>query len=132
MLKGKIEAGADFVITQLFLNNADYFDYVARLKKLGVNARVVPGILPITDYHALLRFCDLCGARVPQKVHDIFKPIAHDGQKTLEAGIQFALAQCRELLEKGVPGLHFYTLNKSTPVDIILQEIRGHTTHFLN
>ncbi|MDO8675097.1 MAG: methylenetetrahydrofolate reductase [NAD(P)H] [Candidatus Omnitrophota bacterium] len=122
-LKTKIDAGADYVITQLFFNNQDYFDYIARLKKLGVNKPVIPGILPITDYQALVRFCLLCGASIPAQVHKIFKPLADDPQKTLEAGIEFTVAQCRELLKGGAPGLHFYTLNKLSPTDIILKEI---------
>ena len=123
-LKSKTDAGADFIITQLFFNNQDYFDYVLRLRKLGINQPVIPGILPITDYNALLRFCSLCGASVPQQVHSIFKPIADDPAKTLEAGITFAVKQCQELLAHGAPGLHFYTLNKATPTDIILKQVR--------
>ena len=124
-LKAKIDAGADFVITQLFFNNADYFDYVKRLRALGVDKRVIPGILPITDYQALLRFCGMCGASVPDEIHKIFRPIAGDADKTLKAGIDLCVKQCRELLKGGSPGLHFYTLNKVSPVDIILKEVRG-------
>ncbi len=123
VLKGKIDVGADFVITQLFFNNQDYFDYVARLRKLGVKARIIPGILPITDYNALVRFCAMCGATITDEVHHIFKPIADDPIKTLEAGIAFCVKQSRELLDGGAPGLHFYTLNKVSPVDIILKQI---------
>ena len=123
-LKIKTDNGADFVITQLFFNNQDYFDYVARLRKLGVNARVIPGIIPITDYPALLRFCTLCGATVPAELKKIFEPIQNDKDATLKAGIEFAVHQCRGLLEGGAPGIHFYTLNKLSPIDIILQKIR--------
>jgi len=124
-LKNKITNGADYVITQLFFDNQDYFDYVVRLRKLGVSSRIIPGILPITDYPALVRFCSLCGASIPQEVHDIFKPLAEDKEKTFEAGINFCLKQCRKLLEGGAPGLHFYTLNKTHPVDTILGELRS-------
>lgn len=123
-LKIKIDNGADFVITQLFFNNKDYIDYVARLKKIGVNARVIPGILPITDYPALLRFCALCGATVTDEVKKIFDPIQNDKDATLKAGIDFAVRQCRDLLKSGAPGIHFYTLNKLSPVDTILSKIR--------
>lgn len=119
-LKMKIDNGGDYVITQLFFNNQDYFDYVQRLRKRGVNARVLPGILPITDYPALLRFCALCGASVPEDVKKIFAPLTDDKEKTLQAGIQFAARQCQELLKGGAPGLHFYALNKLHPVaDIV-------------
>ena len=123
-LKLKIESGADFIITQLFFNNQDYFDYVKRLRILGVTQRVIPGILPITDYPALLRFTKMCGATVTPEVKEIFEPIQDDKEKTLQTGIDFAIRQCRSLLAGGAPGLHFYTLNKTHPVDVILKEAR--------
>jgi methylenetetrahydrofolate reductase (NADPH) len=123
-LKKKTDAGADFVITQLFFDNKDYFDYVARLRKLGVTCRVIPGILPITDYNGLVRFCATCGASIPQRVHDIFKPIACEPEKMLAAGIKFCVEQCKQLLTLGAPGIHFYTLNKIEPVSTILKSIR--------
>lgn len=123
-LKIKIDSGADFVITQLFFDNQEYFDYVKRLRKLGVNARIIPGILPITNYPSLIRFCSLCGATVTDEVKKIFEPIADDKEATLKAGIQFAVRQCRGLLDGGAPGLHFYCLNKVSPTDKILAEVR--------
>jgi len=124
-LKNKFDKGADYVITQLFFNNQDYFDYVARLRKLGVTNRVIPGILPITDYPALVRFCGMCGASIPEEVHNIFKPLANDPEKTLTAGINFCLKQCRDLIRGGAPGLHFYALNKVHPVDVIIKELKS-------
>jgi len=88
-LKLKIDAGADFIITQLFFNNKDYFDYVARLRKLGINNRVLPGIISITDYTGIINFCKTCGAQVPPEVHQIFEPIKDDKEATLKAGIKF-------------------------------------------
>ena len=123
-LKKKIDAGADYVITQLFFDNKDYFDYVKELRVLGVNARVIPGIIPITDFQGLLRFCKICGASVPEKVKNIFEPIAGDKEKTLKKGIEFCVAQCRELLEGGAPGVHFYALNKIHPLDAIFLQIK--------
>ncbi len=123
VLKKKIDAGGDFVMTQLFFDNALYFDYVKRLRGLGVNARVIPGILPITNYEGAVNFCKGCGASVPQKVHDIFGPISGDKDLTLAAGTRFAIEQCRELLAGGAPGIHFYTLNKIEPVRTILKEL---------
>ena len=124
-LKKKCDAGADVVITQLFFDNKDYCDYVARLRALGVNKRIIPGVLPITDYKALVKFCAVCGASVPQKVHDLFGPIQDDPDQVLKAGIDFCIAQCRELLAGGAPGIHFYCLNKLHPVDLILKTIRN-------
>ncbi len=123
-LKIKIDAGADFVITQLFFNNQDYFDYVKRLKKRGVDHRVIPGIIPITDYQALLRFTAMCGATVTDEIHQIFEPIQNDKETVMKAGIKFSIKQCRELLDNGAPGLHFYCLNKVHPTDEILAAVR--------
>ena len=122
-LKNKIDHGADYVITQLFFKTQDYFDYVARLRKLGVTARIIPGILPVTDYRGLINFCSRCGTSIPQEVHDIFKPLTNDPIATLYAGIDLCLKQCRDLLKGGAPGLHFYTLNKIHPVDMIIKEL---------
>jgi methylenetetrahydrofolate reductase (NADPH) len=124
-LKNKIDHGADYVITQLFFNNQDYFDYVNRLRKLGVTKPIIPGILPICDYPALVRFCAMCGSSIPDEVHAIFKPLASDPDKTLAAGINFCLKQSRELLDEGACGLHFYILNKIHPINVIIKELRG-------
>ena len=123
-LKEKFKSGADFVITQLFFNNEDYFDYVRRLRNAGVNARVIPGVLPITDYQALIRFCTVCGTTITSEVHSLFKPIADDPVAMMKAGIDFAIRQCQFLLDGGAPGIHFYTLNKIHPVDTILKAVR--------
>jgi len=123
-LRMKIDNGGDYVITQLFFNNQDYFDYVARLRRLGVTARVLPGIMLITNYPSLVKFCATCGCTVSDRVRKIFEPIQDNPEKTLAAGIDFTIQQCRELLDGGAPGLHFYVLNKSHPVDAILKEVR--------
>ncbi|MDZ4338614.1 MAG: methylenetetrahydrofolate reductase [NAD(P)H] [candidate division NC10 bacterium] len=123
-LKLKIDAGANFVITQLFFDNTDYFAYVERLRKIGVDVRVIPGILPITNYEALLRFSSLCGATVTAEVERIFAPLQDDQEATVKAGIEFAIRQCRELLDGGAPGIHFYCLNKVHPTAEILQAVR--------
>lgn len=122
-LKRKIDAGADFVITQLFFDNRVYFEYVERLRKIGMSSRVIPGILPITDYGALKRFCERCGAGIPEEVKTIFEPIAGDPVKTAAAGIEFAVKQCKELIAGGAPGIHFYVLNKPHPVDVIVKAL---------
>lgn len=124
-LKIKIDNGADYVITQLFFNNQDYFDYVQRLRKLGVHARVLPGILPITDYNGLVKFCALGGATVTDEIKKIFIPIQDDKEKTVAEGIKFAIRQCQGLLAGGAPGLHFYCLNKLHPVNEILKGINS-------
>ncbi|MBF0123062.1 MAG: methylenetetrahydrofolate reductase [Candidatus Omnitrophica bacterium] len=123
VVQKKIEAGGQFVITQLFFDPMVYIDYVKRLRANRIMLRVIPGILPITNYESVVKFCKNCGASIPQKVHDIFAPIAGDKDKTLAAGIEFAVRQCRTLLAFGAPGLHFYTLNKLEPVSTILEKL---------
>ncbi len=123
-LKIKIDVGGEFVITQLFFDNKDYFEYVERIRKIGVMVRIIPGIIPITDYQQLLRFCKTCGTTIPQQVHEIFKPLDGDVEATYKAGVRFVVKQCNELLEGGAPGLHFYTLNKVDPTREILDKIK--------
>jgi methylenetetrahydrofolate reductase (NADPH) len=124
-LKTKFDHGADYVITQFFYNNQDYFEYVDRLRSLGVTARIIPGILPITNYDGLLRFSAGCGTSVTDEIRQIFEPTKDDLQATLQKGLDFAIRQCQELLAGGAPGLHFYCLNKLHPVDAILSAVRS-------
>jgi len=123
-LKIKIDSGGEFVLTQLFFDNKDYFEYLERTKKAGINVRILPGIITITNYQTLLRFCKTCGATIPQKVHDIFKPLDGDKEATYKAGVEFAVNQCNELLAGGAPGLHFYALNKVEPTKEVLSKIK--------
>ncbi|MDD4873545.1 MAG: methylenetetrahydrofolate reductase [Dehalococcoidales bacterium] len=122
-LKKKIDSGGDFVITQIFFDNKDYFEYVDRLRKAGVAARIIPGIMAITDYQKLLSFCKGCGATVPQKVHDIFSPLDGNEEATYKAGVNFTVEQCNGLLEGGAPGIQFFTLNKLDPIREIMGKI---------
>ena len=126
-LKLKIDSGADYVITQLFFDNNDYFDYVKRLKKIGVENRIIPGVLPVVNYEGLVKFCSNCGADIPQGVRNIFEPIKNNEELMHKAGVEFALKQCRDLLDRGAPGLHFYTLNRIEPVREIMSSLRART-----
>jgi len=123
-LKIKIDHGGEFVVTQLFFDNSIYFEYLERIKKVGVNVRVLPGILPITSYQGLIKFCNTCGATIPQKVHDIFKPLDGNDEATYKAGVDFAVNQCQELLDGGAGGLHFFTLNKVNPTKEIWKRLK--------
>ena len=123
-LKIKIDSGGEFVLTQLFFDNKDYFEYLERVKKADINVRILPGIITITNYQTLLRFCKTCGATIPQKVHDIFKPLDGDKEATYKAGVKFAVEQCNDLLAGGAPGLHFYSLNKVEPTKEVLSKIK--------
>ena len=123
-LKIKIDSGAEFIITQIFFDNKDYFEYVDRIRKAGVKKRIIPSILPITNYQNLVRFCRKCGTSIPQEIHNIFKHLDANNEATYKAGVKFAVKQCNELLEKGAPGLHFITLNKIDPTREILNNIK--------
>jgi methylenetetrahydrofolate reductase (NADH) len=113
MLVQKVRAGVDFLITQLFFDNADYFAFVRRARAAGITAPVVPGIMPITSAASIRRMTALCGARIPRELERALDKAGADDDATLEIGIEWAAAQCRELLANGAPGLHFYTLNRS-------------------
>ncbi len=122
-LKVKQDAGAEFAITQLFFDNQDYYDYVERCRRVGVTMRLIPGILPITDYAKLVRFCGLCGVRIPEFIRNTFEPLADDPQATYKRGVEMIIEQCRDLLAHGAPGLHFFCLNKVEPAATIYRAV---------
>ena len=123
-LKEKVDAGADFVLTQLFFDNADYFefrDYVAG--RLGVRVPLVPGIVPILSATQITKFTQLCGAKIPTALRARLDQLANDDAAAVEFGIEYATRQCEELLRAGVPGLHFYTLNKARSTVQVLKNL---------
>ena len=111
-LKEKIDAGADFVITQLFFDNRDFFQFRDHLTKLGVKVPLVPGMLPILSASQIKKFTTLCGATIPAPMMSRLEQLGDDDPATTAYGIDYATKQCEELLRQGVEGLHFYTLNK--------------------
>ncbi|MCB4756719.1 MAG: methylenetetrahydrofolate reductase [NAD(P)H] [Elusimicrobia bacterium] len=112
-LKGKVGKGGEFVITQLFFDNRDYFHFVRRLQEQGVSVPVIPGIMPITDVEQIKRFTTVCGAKIPPSLLKKLEKVQTNKDAVVQEGIAYAVDQCRELLKKGAPGIHFYTLNKS-------------------
>ncbi len=112
-LKKKIEAGADFVTTQMFFINDFYFDFVEKARNIGITERVIPGIIPITNYPQIKRFVGMSNASLPDKLVDKLESYKDDDAKIRQIGLDFAIDQCRDLLKRGAPGIHFYTLNKS-------------------
>jgi methylenetetrahydrofolate reductase (NADPH) len=123
-LKEKVDAGADFVLTQLFFDNADYFefrDFVAG--KLGVIVPLVPGIVPILNAQGIIKFTQTCGAKIPPPLRAKLDALGADDEAAAEFGIEYATRQCDELLRAGVPGLHFYTLNKSRSTVQVLKNL---------
>lgn len=112
-LKHKVEAGADFLITQLFFNNTLYLNFVKQAGNMGIQCRIIPGIIPITSYNQIKRFTQMSGAAIPEALIDKMNEYKDNPDKTYQIGMDFAIQQCRDLLLMGAPGLHFYTLNKS-------------------
>jgi methylenetetrahydrofolate reductase (NADPH) len=123
-LKEKVDAGADFVLTQLFFDNADYFefhDFVA--VKLGVRVPLVPGIIPFLSATQIVKFTQLCGAKIPPLLRAKLDELGGNDEAAAEFGIEYATRQCEELLRAGVPGLHFYTLNKARSTVQVLKNL---------
>ncbi len=122
-LKHKIDQGADFVITQLFFDNRDYFEFRDYLTSLGVKVPLVPGIIPILSAGQIKRFVALCGAALPEALVSELDRRGADDQAVAQYGIEYATLQCEELLREGVPGLHFYTLNKAQSTTAIVRNL---------
>jgi len=123
-LQEKVAGGADFVLTQLFFDNADYFafrDHVAG--KLGVRVPLIPGIVAILSAAQITRFTQMCGAKIPPALRAKLDAIGTDDAAAMEFGIEYATRQCEELLRAGVPGLHFYTLNKAHSTVQVLKNL---------
>jgi len=121
----KVRAGADFIITQLFFDNRYFFSFEKRMREKGVSVPIVPGILPITNYHQLVRITKFCGASIPEQVVRDLEAIQHDPEAVHAYGIEYAVRQCRELIDHGVAGLHFYTLNQSKATHEIIRKLEG-------
>lgn len=123
-LKEKADAGGDWVITQLFFDNKDYFDFVRRARAAGVTRPIVPGIMPVTGFAQTKRFTEMCGAKLPAALLSGLAPIAEDKEAVVRFGVEWATRQCRELLAGGAPGVHFYTLNRSHSTAQVLENLR--------
>ena len=123
-LKNKIDHGADFVITQLFFSNRDYFQFRDFLTNLGVTVPLVPGIIPILSTAQIKKFTALCGADLPKPLLNELEKRGDDDEAAAQFGIEYATRQCEELLREGAPGIHFYTLNKARSTTAILNNLR--------
>ncbi|MFT4543120.1 MAG: methylenetetrahydrofolate reductase (NADPH) [Planctomycetota bacterium] len=120
----KQKAGAGFLVTQLFFDNRFYFDAVARAREQGLTVPIIPGIMPVTNVSQVERFTKMCGATIPQKLLGRLRRHQDDPAAVMATGIEWAITQCRELIEGGAPGLHFYTLNKSHATRSIVAAVR--------
>ena len=123
-LKQKIDAGADFVVTQLFFDNSDYYEFQDHMSRQhGVRIPLVPGIVPILSGSQIKRFTALCGARIPAPLAARLDALGDDDAAVAEFGIEYATKQCEELLRAGAPGIHFYTLNKANSTVRVLRNL---------
>ena len=123
-LRDKIDAGADFVLTQLFFDNEDFYRFVEYLtKKLGVSVPLIPGILPVLSSKQTKKFTEMCGARLPEAFTGRLDELGDDDEAVTQFGIEYATRQCEDLLKFGVPGLHFYTLNKARSSVAVLKNL---------
>jgi methylenetetrahydrofolate reductase (NADPH) len=127
-LKRKCAAGGDVIVTQLFYDNADFFRFRDRCAALGITTPIVPGVMPVTNYAQIRRIATLCKARLPDEFTRAFEAAGDDEAAQFEAGVEFATRQVRELLDAGVPGIHFYVLNKSPATSRVLRDVNlAHT-----
>ena len=127
-LKRKVDAGADVVITQLFYNNNDFFEFRERYDAAGINVPLVPGVLPVTNLSQIQRITSLCGAMLPDEFVNRLAQKEDDNDWQFEVGVEFATAQVQELIDADVPGVHFYVLNKSQATARVLNSVQREPT----
>ena len=123
-LKRKVEAGAEFLVTQLFFDNRKYFEFVDNARAAGIHVPIIPGIMPITNAGQVERFTMMCGATLPYRLAAELDRRRDNPQAVMQLGVAHATAQCIELLQCGAPGVHFYTLNRSTATMQVLTALR--------
>ncbi len=122
--KAKVDGGASFLISQLFFDNARYFEFCRRATEAGIKVPIIPGIMPITNLAQIERFTQMCGATLPEHLLGRLRRVQDDPALVMATGIEHAITQCRHLLAEGAPGLHFYTLNKSHATRCVLAAVR--------
>lgn len=123
-LKTKVEAGASFLITQLFFDNQVYFDFVAAARAKGIEVPILAGIIPVASFAQTKRICDLCDASIPPRLEAAFAAAGGDESAEFELGVAYAAQQCAELLIAGAPGIHFYALNRAPATRAILGALK--------
>jgi methylenetetrahydrofolate reductase (NADPH) len=123
-LRAKVDAGLDVVITQLFYDNADYFAFTERAHRAGIRVPLIAGIMPITSVPQIERITQLSGNAIPAPLRAALERVRADDDGCLAVGVEYATRQCAELLRAGVPGIHFYTLNKSPATRAIFENLR--------
>ena len=123
-LKEKVDAGVSFLITNLFLDNEAYFHFVDEAREAGIEVPILPGIMPITNLGQIKTMTEMCGAKIPAALREALDWRSHDPDAVLQLGVSYATLQCAELLARGAPGIHFYTLNRSPATRAILSALK--------
>ena len=123
-LKMKVDAGVDFLITQLFFDNQLYYDFVDRARAIGIEVPIIPGVMPITGYGQIKTITGLCGATMPEHVLGELDARQDDKEAVVEFGVSYATMQCADLLANGAPGIHFCTMNRSPATRAILSALK--------
>jgi methylenetetrahydrofolate reductase (NADPH) len=124
-LKTKVDAGASYLITQLFFDNRVYFDFVAAARERGIDVPIIAGVIPVASFAQTRRICELCDASIPSRLETMFAAAEGDERAEFELGVAFAAQQCTELLLGGAPGVHFYALNKAPATRAVLGSLRA-------
>ncbi len=124
-LKTKVNAGADFITTQLFFRNADYHNFVKQCRDLGIEVPVLPGVMPALSFDQVNRFCGFCGASVPRELAGKLELVKEDAAASEAVGVDWAFQQIRELLENGAPGVHLYILNRSSATVNLMERLQA-------
>ncbi len=122
-LKAKVDCGADIVITQLFYDNSDYFNFVDKAQALGIDVPIVAGLLPIQSFGQIQRIAQLCGARIPAPLEQQLIAAGDDAARVRQIGVEWASIQVRDLIDRGVPGIHFYVLNRALHMERIFDAV---------
>ena len=126
-VKLKVDAGAEFLISQLFFENDRYFEFVERARTIGIAVPILPGIMPITNFEQIQRFTAMCGATIPPKLLAELQVRRDEPKAVEELGVAYATLQCTDLLRRGAPGIHFYTLNRSPATRAIVSALLAAT-----
>lgn len=130
-LKHKVDCGADFVTTQLFFDNARYFDFVARCRAIGIRVPIVPGLMPVTSLSSIRRICSMCRTDIPAALEASLVACGDDEAALRAAGLEWAYGQIRGLLDGGAPGIHLYLLNRSDSARILIDRLRRDGRRFV-
>jgi methylenetetrahydrofolate reductase (NADPH) len=123
-LKTKVEAGARFLITQLFFDNRVYFKFVDAAREAGIAVPIIPGVIPIASYAQVARICELCDASIPTELSAAMDGLGGDAEAETLLGVAYAAQQCEELMARGAPGIHFYALNRAPGTRAVLSALR--------